>query len=84
MQVGADDNCGKNVRTYCIRSAGKVIDTDIAEAKEGQLRMTGLESFLTEIKKYRYGSAIVFCIKVSVFVKNFRMGKLNTVACVGV
>ena len=49
MQVGADDNCGKNVRTYCIRSAGKVIDTDIAEAKEGQLRMPGLESFFTEI-----------------------------------
>ena len=49
MQVGADDDRGKIVRTDGIRPAGKVVDPDIPEAEEGQLRMPGLESFFTEI-----------------------------------
>ena len=46
--------------------------------------MPGLEAVFAEIEKLRFGGAVVFCVKVFVFVKNFRMGKLNTVACVGV
>ena len=46
--------------------------------------MPGLEAVFAEIEKLRFGGAVVFCVKVSVFVKNFRMGKFNAVACMGI
>lgn len=56
------------------------VQTDVAEAVKGQMRLVSLHAVLTDIGKKRFGGSIVIGIKVAVAIQHFGMAQHDAVA----
>ena len=75
--IRINSNCRKIIKGDI---AGEFVNPNIAESVKGKIRFVGLISVLTNIFKHCFGGAVVFRIKIPVFIKNFRKRKGNPVA----